>query len=179
MGHKVAICGKIRSGKDTIAKMFINDGYREFKFGTGIAEVIQKYFPEDWAKGKPRLHYQHIGQQLRELDADVWVKYTLKQVDEYLKDNPNGNVIIDDMRQENEAEKLKEAGFIIIKVRALEKVRVKRMLDAGDTFKLEDLYHETEQQVDMIVPDIIIDNDGSLEDLYREVRDMKILIEGR
>ena len=69
---KIAVVGKCRAGKDSFAKFFINRGLQEFKFGTGIAEIIQKYFPEEWEKGKPRHLYQGIGQYLRSFDQDVW-----------------------------------------------------------------------------------------------------------
>ena len=42
----------------------------------------------------------------------------------------------------------------------------------GDTFKKEDLYHETELQVDMAEYDMLISNNGSIEDLHREALDL-------
>jgi dephospho-CoA kinase len=178
MGVKIAVTGRIRSGKETLAKVFIQDGYREFKFGTGIAEVIQKYFPEEWAKGKPRQHYQSIGQHFRGLDPDVCVKYTLRQVNECTSLLPHADVIIDDMRQMNEAEHLRKAGFVLIKVVSKEELRIQRMIDAGDTFTQETLNHETELQSDMIDADITVCNNGSLRDFIRKAREIKQMIEG-
>ncbi len=177
MGLKIAVTGRIRAGKDEFAKMFIKDGYAEFKFGTGIAEIIQTYFPEDWMKGKPRHHYQFIGQQLRQLDPDVWINYVLQDIDDYLDENSNGDVIITDMRQVNEAERLRNLGFQIIKVTAREDIRIDRMWKSGDTFSLEHMHHETEKQVDKIVADITVENNGSLKHLHSKAKTVKRAIE--
>ena len=79
---KVALFGKIRSGKDTVGKILIEEyGFQRVAFGDGIGEIIEKYFPEALEGGKPRKHYQHIGQQLRVLNQDVWINYLLKKVE--------------------------------------------------------------------------------------------------
>lgn len=163
---KIAVIGKMRSGKNTFADFFINRGLQEFKFGTGIAEIIQKYFPEEWEKGKPRHLYQGIGQYLRSFNQDVWVKYLAKQIE------GKPNVIVTDCRQANEVKWLKENGFYIVKVEADEEVRIQRIKAEGDTFKKEDLYHETELQVDMAEYDMLVSNNGSIEDLHREALDL-------
>jgi dephospho-CoA kinase len=169
----IAVCGKIRSGKDTFAKYLIeNYGYKEFKFSAGISEIIEKYFPQAWANGKPRLHYQHIGQQLRVLDENVWVKYTLKQIEEYLSTNPDGKIIITDMRQANEAHVLRDHGYTLVKVEADTETRIKRMVEAGDQFTEQDLYHETEKQVDLIMPDYTVFNMGTLEQLHERTKEL-------
>ena len=79
-------------------------------------------------------------------------------------------VVITDGRQFNEAEKLREEGFLIIKVTTPEELRLKRMKELGDVFSPEQLNHETELQVDMIQADIEIINDGSLDDLRSKVQ---------
>lgn len=166
---KVAICGKIRSGKDTLAGFFIDEGLTECKFATGIDEIIDKYFPTAKAQGKPRRHYQHIGQQLRVLDNDVWINYTLGHIDMLERFYPSTHAagfVISDMRQPNEAKRVKENGFVIIKVVADDKERLARMKALGDQFTAADLNHETEQGVDNIEADIIVYNNGSKKDLY-------------
>lgn len=174
---KIALFGKIRSGKNTVADILTEEyGFEQFAFGDGIAEIIQKYFPEVWAGGKPRKHYQHIGQQLRVLNENVWVNYLLRRVwDEGRTYRAKGlvhNIVITDGRQLNEAKRMKEEGFLIVKVTTPEEIRIERMIDKGDIFSFEDLKHETELQVDNITPDVEILNDGSLEDLYKKVQDL-------
>lgn len=181
---KIALFGKIRSGKDTVGKMLIDEhGFKRFAFGDGIGAIIQEYFPEAWAGGKPRKHYQHIGQQFRVLNPTVWVKYMLhninreadkkKQLWEMGKEEtPILNVVVTDGRQVDEAEVLKKEGFLIVRIVCPEEIRLKRMKDLGDLFKPEDLNHETELNVDKITPDVEIINDGTLEELYIKVQKM-------
>lgn len=166
---KVAICGKIRSGKDTLAGYFVEQGLTECKFAMGIDEIIDKYFPTAKAHGKPRRYYQHIGQQLRELDNDVWVNYTLEHIDRLQRLYPSTHAagfVISDMRQPNEARQAKDNGFVVIKVVTNEEERIARMEALGDQFTAADLAHETERGVDAIVADIIVYNNGSKKDLY-------------
>lgn len=167
---KIAICGKIRSGKDTLAGYFVEQGLNEFKFAMGIDEIIDKYFPTARVHGKPRRYYQHIGQQLRELDGDVWVNYTLSHIHrlERLYPNSLNGAVISDMRQPNEAASARAAGFIVIKVITDEQERLSRMQMLGDQFTAEDLEHETERNVDKIDADIVVYNNGSKKDLYLE-----------
>lgn len=167
---KVALVGKMRSGKDTVAKYLMDDyGFKKFYFAKGIEEIILKYFPNAFDNGKPRQYYQHIGQQLRVLDQDVWINYLLNEV-EILKDPIN--IVVTDMRQVNEAERLKKEGFTIIKVVADEKIRIDRILKSGDKFNAEDLHHETELQVDLINADITVVNNGTIEELKKEVQNI-------
>jgi len=174
----IALFGKIRSGKDTVGEILINEyGFTRVAFGDGIKKIIDEYFPNVWDKGKPRGHYQHIGQELRKLDADVWVNNLLKRAEDIKVQNLiyNGlstNFIVTDGRQHNEAVKLKEQGYIIVKVETDENIRVERMIKAGDNFSKEMLNHETELQVDLIEPDYIITNNHTLEDLKRQVKEL-------
>lgn len=176
---KVALFGKIRSGKNTVADILTEEhGFKQFAFGDGIGEIIQNYFPEAWAGGKPRKHYQHIGQQLRVLNEDVWVNYLLNSISveihmrkKFINEN-DINIVVTDGRQLNEAEMLRKEGFLIVKVTTPEEIRIERMKALGDVFSPEDLQHETELNVDLIEPDIEIVNDGTLEDLYIKVQKM-------
>jgi dephospho-CoA kinase len=167
---KVAIVGRIRSGKDTVGDMFIKDyGCTRMAFGDEIGRVIQDYFPDAFKDGKPRRHYQHIGQRFRDLDPDVWVKQLEKRLKiNYVKGVRR--VVITDMRQRNEYEFLKSLGFQVIKVETADEIRLERMNANGDQFTLADLNHETEQQIDALPYDYLISNNTSLEDLYKQVQ---------
>lgn len=173
---KIALFGKIRSGKDTVGKILIKEhGFKRFAFGDGIGRIIEEYFPEAFADGKPRKYYQFIGQQLRVLNPDVWVNYLLSEVNQAETYNwdvhGNGlNIVVTDGRQLNEAERLKKEGYLIIKVICPEDIRIKRMEALGDVYSPEDLQHETELQVDAITPDVEILNDGTLMDLYVKIQ---------
>ena len=172
---KIALFGKIRSGKDTVGKVLTDDyGFTRYAFGDAIGEVIKDYFPDAFAGGKPRKHYQVIGQSFRQLDEDVWVKKVINDIESA----GHERIIITDGRQVNEAEKMRDAGFLIVKVICDEKIRIKRMMDSGDVFNEESLTHETELQVDKVVPDVVIINEGSLMELYLKVANLLKDLEG-
>jgi dephospho-CoA kinase len=183
MKMKIALFGKMRAGKDTVADILAEEyGFEKFAFAQGIGEIIVKYFPTALSYGKPRKHYQHIGQSMRELDNDVWITYLLKRVLHYKMDlklsveNKNNKkpfrVVVTDGRQLNEADRLRKEGYLIVKVEAPKETRFKRSLASRDIFTEEALEHETEKQVDLVRPDITIVNDGSIEDLRRKVKDL-------
>lgn len=164
---KIALVGKARSGKDTLGEYLANNyTFKRFYFAQGIEEIINKYFPEAFEGGKPRKHYQHIGQELRILDKDVWINYLQKQVDQYLAENPNGNVVVTDCRQANEEKVLREQGYLIVKVACDEQVRLDRILKSGEEFNTETFFHDTERQTELIIPHIHVQNERTLEELY-------------
>lgn len=164
---KIALVGKARSGKDTVGEYLANNyTFKRFYFAQGIEEIINKYFPEAFEGGKPRNHYQHIGQELRALNKYVWINYLQRQVDQYISENPKGNVIVTDCRQANEEKVLREQGYLIVKVACNEQVRLDRILKSGEEFNPGTFYHDTEKQTELIIPHIHIQNDGTIEELY-------------
>ena len=162
---KIAVCGRMRSGKDTFANRLVEEyGFKEFKFSQGINEIINQYFPEHaFSEKRPRKHHHFIWQGMRQLDKDVWVNYTLSYVEEYLAEHgDNADVVISDLRQENEARILRQNGFTIINVYAFDDIRMQRIIDAGDIFAEETFCHETEMSVDDIACDLWVGNNETL-----------------
>lgn len=170
MGIKIGLTGKMRSGKDTIGK-FLNDeyGFKAFAFAEGIKLVCGALSLES-SNGKPRALYQGVGQDLRKYDPDIWVKYTLGQINRFCSDTDS--IVITDVRQPNEVEALRAAGFTIIKINADDGLRIQRMREAGDDFKLGDLDHETERTLENLDVDLIIENNRTLPDLYNTVTEV-------
>lgn len=162
----IAVCGKLRSGKDTFAEIVKEYlGAKEFKFSAGISEIIHKYYPERSRKGKLREHYQKIGQALRQLDPYVWIDHTDRAIRAYHKEmGKQSPVIISDVRQKNEYRYAKGNNYIVIKIEADEDIRIDRAIEAGDLWHNGTLRHETELAVDDIPADIVITNNGTLEE---------------
>lgn len=173
---KIALCGKMRSGKDSVAEhLEAKYDFKNFKLSSGITEIINQYFPETRRTGKPREFYQLIGQTFRELDQDVWIKKTQRDIYRYMsRYDAKSNILISDLRQQNEYEYLKKNGYIIVKVEADDDLRMNRILESNDVFNKDEFYHETEMSVDTIEADYVIKNNGTLIELYHKIGKMMI-----
>ncbi|MGD6876958.1 AAA family ATPase [Bacillus infantis] len=161
---KIALLGKMRSGKDTVAEYGINT-YGLYKFAFG--DELKRYYHElfGYSEGKPREGYQWFGQITRQREPDIWVRKCFESIENSgLKD-----IIITDLRQPNEFERCKKEGFIMVKVHCDDQLRIQRILEKNDKFDKKDLHHETEMHIDTFEPDYIIENNGSLEHLYRQL----------
>ena len=159
---RIAIVGKMRSGKDTIADMLtVQYDFEQIAFADGIKEIVGKYFPEVLDNGKPREHYQFIGQQFRKLNQNVWIN----NLDRKTKEMGDSSIIVTDCRQVNEGKYLRANDYMIIKVIAEDEVRLQRISDAGESVTTEQFEHDTETQVDEIRADFAILNNGTYEDL--------------
>jgi hypothetical protein len=170
MSIKIAVSGEIRSGKDTFCNYIMKQipNMQKLYFAEGIAEIIETYFPEVWySEGKPRKHFQEIGQFMRTLNPDVWVNYT-EQKYFLLKQAGFSNFIVTDLRQMNEYEWLKKNGFVVVKVEAEPEVRIERMKASGDVFDMNALHHPVEQQIKNLPCDYLVTNNTTLEDLYEQ-----------
>lgn len=184
---KIALMGKMRSGKDMVAKMIDQEiGHvvpcEQYAFADGIKDILLDYFLEDVIEldkqgKKPRRYLQHIGQELRKLNEGVWIGY----LDKTIKENAHLHkeagyldrcVIITDVRQPNEHFYVKNLGYHIIKIDASDETRVKRMEDLNevDDSTAEEMQHETEKYIDSLTYDYVIHNDGSLESLKWRVQ---------
>jgi dephospho-CoA kinase len=160
---RVAFCGLARSGKDTAVQHLVSRyHFMRLAFGDKLKEYAEGVFLVEEGK-KPRELYQWFGQKMRERDPDIWVKHVEKKMDMY----PNFNFCISDLRQPNEYDWCREQGFVIVRINANTGHRLHRM--ANDDFKLEDLTHETESHVSNFVVDYDLFNDGTKQDLFKQV----------
>src|SRR5699024_1130052 len=122
-------------------------------------------------KRKPRRLLQDVGQALRELDEDVWVRQLAVTVGVYESLYVTNGIVIDDLHQPNDYEWSKDNGFTIIRINANEDTRLARASAAGDDFTTDDLRHETELHIDDFEADYDIwnDDDVSLAELERNI----------
>ena len=157
---RIALVGKMRSGKDTVADILMDlDEFQRVKFSKGIGEIIDNYLPNANANGKNRMIYQSIGQGMRSLDPMVWINYSFSNIDW------NKNIIVTDLRQRNEYQFLKSNDFFIVKINSDEHNRIDRMNIDKDVFTEREMQHETEDSIDEYDVDLTIDNDSTIEEL--------------
>lgn len=172
---KIALTGKMRSGKDTVAMHLAFEHGFEYPiaFGDKLKRTFHELFPWVSAQSKPREGYQRFGQLIREeFDENVWVKHLASTV-EFLEDSrKTRGIVITDLRQPNEYEWCRANGFIIVRVTAPDELRIARAKAAGDVFAEEDLAHDTESHVNEYEVDYEIHNDGTIADLDTKVDEM-------
>ena len=191
---KVAITGKIRSGKSTVTSILeeelreINDNIEVVQVGFGD---MLKYFAHDiflveYTEEKPRKLYQEFGQAMRHVSLvlngheNVWVNlldfYTQSLIDERADDDSILAFIITDLRQPNEFDWCLENGYQTVKVLAPQGARVERMKQENDNFSMEDLEHETETHVNNFETTFTVNNDDNMEYLQSQVKKLALEI---
>jgi dephospho-CoA kinase len=172
---KLALCGRLRSGKDTAANhLYIKYGFSTVAFGDALKKNAHATFPWVSEFSKPRALYQQFGQLMRQIDSDVWIKHVERAVKGAIDFNVNTGaekvgVVITDLRQPNEFEWARNNGFTIIRVTAPDEDRLFRAKLAGDDFTEADLEHETESHIDGFAVDYEIHNDGSVDELKLKI----------
>lgn len=177
--RKICLTGHARSGKDTVGQYLVDQyGFKRFAFADEMKRLLHELYRDVPQHPKPRRAYQVFGEGLRNLDIPgakhVWINATMRQIDTYIwwhseVDERGANVVITDLRTPLEYERLRQEGFTIIRVKAQSALRIARAQQAGDDFSLEDLTHDTESYVDSFLTDYEITNDGSVEDLRRQI----------
>lgn len=161
---RVALIGKMRSGKSTIADLLVeNLGYQKLSFGTRLKQFAHQV--HDVNEGvKPRKLYQDFGQYNRLIDPDVWVKWVERDMGD------NRLVVIDDLRQPNEYEWAKKNGFILFHVKCSDEVRLMRMKNKGEDVDPKLLNHETERHIDGYTYDYTLDGEISPLESYQAIK---------
>ncbi|MDA9917232.1 hypothetical protein N9E05_04775 [Gammaproteobacteria bacterium] len=149
MSIKIAICGKMGSGKTTLANNIIinHSHFKKHSLAAGVKKFARFVYdiPEE---KKDRVLFQKIGDGARnELFEDIWITTMLRQCgeDEYL--------IVDDVRYYNEVIKLKEQGWNLIKINIsneLQEQRIKKTYPNDWLTHLSSRKHNSETEMDTI-----------------------------
>ena len=142
---KIGICGKMCSGKSTLAGKIINQYkniYKEDCKKDSLANKVYELAYELFEmKEKDRFLLQQIGTKMRDIDKDVWIKYIIK------KHKNTDNIIIDDVRYINEILELKNNGYFIIRLEIspeLQEKRIKELYKNNSEQHLINRNHESE-----------------------------------
>lgn len=166
---KIALTGKMRSGKSVISRLLHEKHgfYYQLSFGDKLKSLAHSIFPWIPEEPKPRELYQFMN-TMREFDEDVWVKQLEEYYEFVLTREPTG-IVIDDVRQQNEFEWARDNGFIVVRVDTTDDLRKQRIIAEGDSYNEESFNHKTETYVDHLRADYTIVNDGTLIELESKV----------
>lgn len=183
---KIILCGKARTGKDSVAKILCESNiesnifyFYRYAFADKVKSTGKDLFPEEFDGGKkPRQFLQWWGNTVRQWNDKVWINHLLRKVNHdeeawnrlwskrYLQ---NMGAIITDCRYLNELETAKENGFIPVRVVCDEVVRLKRIEDLGEEHNQSTDGHVSETELDGVFVEWEIDNSGNMEDLHLSV----------
>lgn len=167
----ICISGKAQHGKDTTASIM----YKEMtESGKKVLIVhyadLLKYICKTWFgwNGQKddfgRTLLQYVGTDIvRNKRPDFWVDFVLDMVK--LFSDEWDYIIIPDTRFPNELYKIKESGYSMSHVRVVRK-------DFVSPLSVEQQAHMSEIALDNEIPDILLINEGTLEQLTDAVRDL-------
>jgi len=159
----------MQAGKSTVAEYLVSLGYKRVKFARTLKAMLVPFLlnfvtdPWEYLEGSKkenkipglggitaRLLMQTLGQEWGRMcvNNDIWV------IVETTNLNLNENYVVDDMRYDNEFQKLRELGFILVK-----------LVGRGELTR----QHGSEGNLDAYPFDHVITNDGSIEDLLSQI----------
>ena len=191
----IAISGLIGSGKDTVADYLVNlHEFRRESFAGNLKNAMCEIFGWDrdmlegrskssrewreqvdawWAKRlnmphlTPRWILQHVGTDVirGHFHDDMW----LASLENKLR-KTDDDIVISDVRFKNEVKMLKDLGAVCVEVTRGDRPAWYQYAVDGDTKKLETLkVHRSEYDWVGTEFDATLDNNGTLDDLYKQV----------
>ena len=160
---KIGICGKMASGKTTLAEELshLEDyGFTIISMAGEVKRVGRELFGMT-KKDRPLL--QQIGMKMREIRESVWLDAVINEA----KHHPDA--VCDDVRFVNEAKNLKDAGWLLVKLEIDDELQKSRLQSTyGDDWEVHwnNRTDPSEAEVDKIPLDwfdlvIPAANDGS------------------
>lgn len=170
----IVFCGLLASGKGTAAKYLVAKyGAASFRFSSILRDLLKRLYLPD-----ARANLQKMSQILREnFGQDILSKTIAHDADEA----QNNLVVIDGARRQTDIEYLQKLpGFILVAINVDQKIRyerlVKRNENPGDSDKtFEQFVQDEKAEAEIQIPDLMktatinIDNNGSLEDFYKQL----------
>lgn len=150
---RIALCGKMGSGKSYIAKLF-SEKYncKIISFAGRVKKLANELFD---MKEKDRNLLQNLSQKIKEIDKNVWVNVVKKEINKY------ENVVIDDLRFPNEYQMLRDLDFIVIRLNIDRDIRIDRLSGKYKNFKdhLQAMEHVSETLLEDFVYDFEVVSD--------------------
>lgn len=170
----IGLSGKAQAGKDTVAAILVEDyGFTRLAFADVIKAAVYVLDPiislsglrlqhlvdtNGWEAAKQfpevrrllQVFGSEVGRDL--IDEQIWIELTMNGM------KSNGNFVISDVRFRNEAEEIKYQGGQVW--------RITRAINSTIDF------HRSETELDSWNFDQYIPNNGSVEDLRNEVKEV-------
>ncbi|MCP8973204.1 hypothetical protein NMK43_08860 [Bacillus licheniformis] len=169
--HLVAITGKSRSGKDTLATRIVGRcHYIQTTLGEPVQRIRNVLYGNSDKKDRKGLIL--IGQGMREKDPHVWTKVWLRQAIKRFAHNPNTKLVISDVRQPSEFTFLKSMGAFTVRIDANEEKRRKMIAKVDGEEALDEKLLNNETELHIFDTDLIIFNE--YDETYHDEMDRVI-----
>lgn len=173
---RILLVGRAGAGKDTVAECLVSRyGFTRYAFADRLKEIARDLFPEAFSGPKPRALLQKLGEAVRAVDREAWVRYVLRRVE---AENP-ARAVITDCRYVNELELCSAAGFKAVLVACPEEVRQARLAARGDRpLSSEEAAHPSECEAGDLVERepgrlyAVLVNGGPRDRLYGQVDEL-------
>jgi len=156
---RIAFVAPAGAGKTTLARMLEKRfGFKRLAFATKVKELAQSaIFWRHLDKDRDRSFLQAIGSGGRAVAKDIWVRWLEWEFLE-LVDRGVEHFVVEDCRFLNEAQWLRDNGFVLIRLSGRKK-----------DLTAEQREHISETELRLIECDYEIDCSKPLKDCYREL----------
>ena len=165
---RVALSGKMRSGKDTVANWLIGShGFTRYAFADKLKDVAEDLF--GMVKGEKkgdrnRALLQALGWRMCQIDQEVWVRHVLGKIPQ------DRSVVITDLRFPVEYQMLMGRGFYAVRIDIDPGEQWRRIMLSTPDMSRELLDDMSETALDDCTDwDYRLDGGRGFDDLYRQV----------
>lgn len=182
MINKIALSGKLHSGKDTVASLLKGYFPNQFaiSFATPMKQTVKAMVPEvpmEYLWGPSQLRdliipglnltsrkiLTDLGKIGRLWDPDFWINRTMTMCQSALNDHDY--IVITDLRFKNEMAALKKNDYFL--------VRIKRALGENESTDISEVDLDDVPESEF---NFILDNTKDLENLRKEVERLSIIL---
>lgn len=159
--RKFALIGKSGAGKSTVANQIARlSGARRVSTGAICRSISKLLFANE-----DKTSTQRIDDALTIIDPSIFLKAALRDV------KPDEAICVDSLRFASDYQIARSSGFEIIRVVASDKIRAIRLSKRGQVFNPDvDGRHRSETDLDDVLVDFTIENDGTEQAIEAAVR---------
>lgn len=171
----IVIFGGRGAGKDELTRMLLEKipNAEQLRLAEFVVIAAKAFGIEKPTKTDLTFIGHEVGRKM--FGDDVWLKQAIKKVE----NNPEKLYIISDVRYPNEYETFVEKlGFLPILIECEELERIKRVVKRDGSIDLEVLKHPNEQMYKQFMWEVLIDNNGTIEELEEQVNELLEWYEG-